>query len=260
MRSSAGWIVFVAAFIVGCESSGRAELPSLTSLTIDPSSSSSSRSAPNEIRWGFEDVGDLLHGNFEIGSRNGGEIEPIRPGAGNSLGAVRFPAFCEGDACARAVIFGVDGETLDPAQQPFAFGAAVLVHGHEISALRGSNVMQKGLATTAQWKLQIDGGGEGKPSCVLRRANGEHPIVVESSVGVADGRWHRVVCQRSQTALAIVVDGEIVAATRIPDAYSVDTAGHRMSVGGNGTHIQNDQYHGALDDVFFALYELRHTR
>lgn len=244
----------MAALAVGCGPGAPDEQPASTSAVGTlPATSSSSPTNLARYLWDFDGV-EALAGWFEaegidVGSHNGGALETIRPGVDGSARAIRFPSLCMGESCPRVVLSVVDSR-LDPGERPFAFGAAVLVELDELSPERGSNLVQKGLSSSAQWKLQIDGGGEGYPSCVLRTADGESRVMVTSTVGVADGRWHRIECRRTADQLLISVDAALAGSATVPVGYSVEPAEHPVTVGGNGPYVDNDQFHGALDDVF----------
>jgi concanavalin A-like lectin/glucanase superfamily protein len=139
---------------------------------------------------------------------------------------------------------------LNPGTRPLAFGATVRLAGGQTS--KGQNVVQKGYsARSSQYKLQIDGIA-GKPSCVL--VDDKRPILqlVRSSVTVADDVWHSVACRRTGGFLVILVDGVLRGLTRIPATLSV-TNRYPLSIGGKGASQDNDQFQGALDDVWVRI-------
>jgi hypothetical protein len=69
---------------------------------------------------------------------------------------------------------------------------------------------------------------------------------------VADGRWHAIECVRSGSAFSILVDGSILRQIRIPAALSIVNS-DPLRIGGKGLSPNNDQFHGAVDDVFVAI-------
>jgi hypothetical protein len=213
------------------------------------------------LRWNF-DGEDPLSG-LSVGSggrpvvarvesRNEGAVTAERPGADGAGGAARFPPVCDGDECPHATLVGPDDARLDPGQRDFQFGVTVLVQPTDLSSSHGSNLVQKGDSSHAQWKLQIDGGGSGRPSCVVRSAGGGTPVTVRATVGVADGTWHRIACRRTSTSLAVLVDDVIVASEPLPAGYSIEPAGEPLTLGAKGPGLNNDQFHGVLDDVYLA--------
>lgn len=105
--------------------------------------------------------------------------------------------------------------------------------------------MQKGYASSpGQWKLQVDGYA-GRPSCVVGG------YLARSAVSIADGRWHDAVCERSDGWLTISVDGVPRGRVAVPAAAAIGND-LPLRIGGTGLAAANDQFHGALDDLFFA--------
>jgi hypothetical protein len=220
-----------------------------------------SAAARQVLRWTFDD-GDVLSaltgpagapGAAQVSTANGGEVRSVVPGADGSEAALGFPAVCDGDACPRVLVEGPDHPDLDPGAAPFVLGVSVQVRPDQLSREHGSNLVQKGISTTAQWKLQIDDTRQGRPSCVLRGPAGADEVVVRSRVSVADGQWHRIACRRTANSAELIVDDEVVGTAAVPQGLSVEPAGQRLAIGAKGSGRNNDQFHGALDDVFFAL-------
>ncbi|MBZ4397669.1 MULTISPECIES: laminin G domain-containing protein [unclassified Myxococcus] len=166
---------------------------------------------------------------------------------------VRFPAVCDGTGCPLANITTPDATDLNPGTALFTFGARVRLTLADLSTAHGSNLVQKGLASTAQWKLQLDDAVQGRPSCVVRTTGGVNPIIVKSSVGVADGAWHKVACQRTSTTLTILVDNVARGSALLPATYDISPTGQAVNVGAKSVGNNNDQYHGEIDDVYFNL-------
>ncbi|NOK12153.1 laminin G domain-containing protein [Corallococcus exercitus] len=113
--------------------------------------------------------------------------------------------------------------------------------------------MQKGLYSTAQWKLQLDDAVTGKPSCVVRTTGGADSVIAKASVGIADGAWHKVTCQRTSTTLTILVDNVARGSALLPSTYDINPVGQPVAIGAKSTGNNNDQFHGAIDDVYFNL-------
>ena len=165
---------------------------------------------------------------------------------------VAFPARCPSGAttCARALLEAPNRADLNPGTRAFRWGASVSVTPAQLSG--SSNVMQKGVTTAdSQWKLQI-GSKHGKAQCVLVGRGSTKAYIARSSVTVANGAWHKVLCQRSGTALTVAVDGVSRGRISIPAALSV-TNTLPLRLGGPNFNKRSDMYHGYLDDVLAVL-------
>jgi hypothetical protein len=181
---------------------------------------------------------------------HGGAVRAITHGTGRALA---FPAKCRVKAkrrCPHVVLQAPPAADLNPGTRPIAYGASVRLARSQTT--KGQNVLQKGYsATTSQYKLQVDGTA-GRPSCVLVDDRKPTIRLVRSSVSVADGAWHAVECRRTGTAFTIVVDGVLRGVLAVPAALSVRNGGP-LSVGGKGASANNDQFQGALDNVWVRI-------
>jgi hypothetical protein len=181
---------------------------------------------------------------------HGGSLRTIAHGAGRAL---LFPAKCArklAKACPHVVLQTPAAADLNPGVRPIAYGAAVLLARNQTT--KGQNVVQKGYsATSSQYKLQIDGIA-GRPSCVLVDDLRPGIRLIRSGVSVADGAWHTIECRRIDAAFAILVDGVTEAVGMVPAALSVNNTGP-LSVGGKGASRNNDQFQGALDNVWVRI-------
>jgi hypothetical protein len=188
------------------------------------------------------------HGHtLAVVSRNGGTVRAVVHGQGTALA---FPARCTTGACPHVALQARSSADLNPGSRDFAYGADVLLQPGQTS--KGENVVQKGYsATSSQWKLQIDGLA-GRPSCVLVDVLRPVIWIAHSSVSVADGRWHAVACHRAGATLAVFVDGVPRGGIAIPATLSV--ANQRpLSIGSKGSFPDNDQFNGALDNVWVEI-------
>jgi hypothetical protein len=177
----------------------------------------------------------------------GGSVRPVVHGSGQGL---QFPLRCTGRKCPTAVLQSPHSADLNPGTRPLAFGATVRLARSQTSG--GQNVVQKGYsATSSQFKLQIDG-REGHPSCVVVDVRKRGIKQVRSTITVADGKWHTVQCRRIGAAFRILVDGVVRGLTRIPAGLSVANR-HPLSIGGKGAYRDNDQFRGAVDDVYLRI-------
>jgi hypothetical protein len=139
---------------------------------------------------------------------------------------------------------------LNPGTRPFRYGAAVRLDATETAP--GENVLQKGYSLGAsQFKLQIDGAA-GRPSCVIVGTASPRIYVLVADRSVADDQWHQVECTRSGASVTISVDGAVAGRQTVPATLSVAN-NEPLRVGGKGLSPNNDQYHGAVDDVFVEL-------
>jgi hypothetical protein len=197
------------------------------------------------VRYGFEGEG---HRPLRVQSAAGGAVQTEPHGGGL---AVRFPPPCpvyRDRTCPRVIL-----ETTfatNPGAAPLRFGAAVRLAANETGD--GENVLQKGFAHGhSQFKLQIDGAG-GQPSCVLVGTSSPRIHVVTAGVSVADGQWHTVECAREGPALTVFVDSGVAGRANVPAELSI-VNNDLLRIGGKGTSTNNDQFHGALDDVFVSI-------
>ena len=182
----------------------------------------------------------------------GGSVRVVE-GINGSRG-LRFPARCSSEPCPNAMVRIADQSALDPGTASFEWGAAVKLALSETA--QGANVIQKGLYNQSggQWKLQVDG-SPGLPSCILSGTRSDGSLqrsAVRSSVTVADGAWHRVVCRRTSSSLSIIIDGVVRGSTGASAVRLSSSA--PVTVGAKAVDSRdNDQFHGVVDDVFMRL-------
>ncbi|GLY98050.1 hypothetical protein Acsp02_53040 [Actinoplanes sp. NBRC 103695] len=180
-------------------------------------------------------------------SRRGGRLGVVAHGNGR---AVQFPSKCSGAKCPHVVLQTPHAADLNPGRRPIQFGATVRLTATETS--KGQNVLQKGYSRKgSQYKLQVDG-RMGRPSCVLVDVAASRIRLARSSVSVSDGRWHAVQCRRSGTQLSVLVDGQVRGQVTVPEKLSVINR-FPLSIGGKGAYNDNDQFRGAVDDVWVRI-------
>jgi hypothetical protein len=212
-------------------------------------------------RYGFDtgsgviaDVTGRGH-NLTIVAGHGGSVRLIAHGAGRALA---FPAKCAKPvkpakttkACPHVVLQTPGTADLNPGTKPIAYGASIRLAKSQTT--KGQNVVQKGYSvTTSQYKLQIDGRA-GRPSCVLVDVTKPGIRLIRSAVSVADGAWHSIACRRIGASFTIEVDGVIRGVGVVPTTLSVSNA-DPLSVGGKGASRNNDQFQGALDNVWVKI-------
>ncbi|WP_189080291.1 laminin G domain-containing protein [Mangrovihabitans endophyticus] len=185
---------------------------------------------------------------MRVAASNGGEWLAV-PRAGGR--AAQLPTACAARrSCPRMVLQSGTAGDLNPWRRSLAYGATVRLPGDQTS--KGQNILQKGYsATSSQYKLQIDGYA-GKPSCVLVGRHDTQIRIVRSAVPVADGAWHDVSCRRSRSVFTIIVDGMVRGRAWVPTTLSVANS-HPLSIGGKGGYYDNDQFQGAIDDVWLMI-------
>ncbi|WP_250037901.1 laminin G domain-containing protein [Paractinoplanes maris] len=163
-----------------------------------------------------------------------------------------FPVACATTAktCPRALLETPNIANLNPGTRTFRWSARMLTIKTQITG--SANIMQKGVAGTgSQWKMQI-GRTNGKAQCVVTGTGSSTVYLARSSGSVADGNWHKVLCQRSGTTLSVWVDNQQAGQTTIPANLSISNT-MPLRVGGPNFKTKTDMYHGRLDDVYAEL-------
>jgi concanavalin A-like lectin/glucanase superfamily protein len=188
------------------------------------------------------------HGHtLAVVSGHGGAVRPVVHGPGMALA---FPQRCGEQVCPHVALQTPSSDDLNPGARNISYGADVLLPPGQTSS--GQNIVQKGYSTaSSQWKLQIDGVA-GRPSCVLVDDKRPGIRLATSSVTAADGRWHAVQCRRAGTTLAVLVDGVVRGSTTVPAKLTIAN-GRPLSIGGKGAYTDNDQFNGALDNVWVQI-------
>lgn len=206
--------------------------------------------------WSFDTP--VLSGSFRDSTGDGHMLVQLTRSDGGITSVVRdkgravqFPRRClRRGACPQAILESPHDETLNPGAAPLRWGATVLLSANQTSA--GQNLVQKGYANQrGEYKLQVDGRA-GRPSCVLVGTGGDRIHRAQSPVTVADGQWHALECRRAASTLVLLVDHVVRARATVPARLSVrNTAPVR--IGGKHLGGRNDQFHGALDDVWIRV-------
>jgi hypothetical protein len=188
------------------------------------------------------------HGHtLRVVTAHGGLVRQVVHGQGSALA---FPAECAGQGCPHVALQSPTSADLNPGTGDIAYGADVLLPPGQTS--KGENIVQKGYsATSSQWKLQVDGVA-GRPSCVLVDNKRPRIRIAYSSISISDGQWHALQCRRAGTTLAVFVDGVDRGSIAVPSQLSVTNA-RPLSIGGKGSFPDNDQFNGALDNVWVQV-------
>jgi hypothetical protein len=161
-----------------------------------------------------------------------------------------FPAVCAtATPCPRSLLEGAGTAGLNPGTRTFRWSARVLINKAQVKG--SANIMQKGVAGTgSQWKMQI-GATQGRAQCVVGGTGLTGGYLVRSSSTVTDGQWHKILCQRSGTALSVYVDDVLKGTATLPATLSISN-NLPMRIGG-ANFKNSDMYHGLLDDVYAEL-------
>ncbi|WIM93865.1 LamG domain-containing protein [Actinoplanes oblitus] len=172
----------------------------------------------------------------------------------NTEGAGRyaaFPAVCPATGtCGKALLEAPNDADLNPGTRNFRWAASVRVTQAQLHGK--ANVMQKGLAgADSVWKLQLTG-KTGRAQCAMTGKGTGQTFTATSARPLADGSWHKIVCERTATSLSISVDGNPGSRTTIPATLSVDNT-MPLRIGGPNFGASSDMYHGQLDDVYIQL-------
>jgi hypothetical protein len=172
----------------------------------------------------------------------------------NTEGAGRYAAFpvacAAATPCARAILEAPNAPDLNPGVRNFRWAATVRVAAAQMKGK--ANIMQKGLAGAGSaWKLQLTG-KTGRAQCAMTGKGTAETFTATSAKPIADGAWHKIVCERSATALGISVDGVAGKKVTIPATLSVDNT-MPLRIGGPNFGASSDMYHGQLDDVYIQL-------
>jgi hypothetical protein len=181
--------------------------------------------------------------------QNGGSLTLVPQGDGL---AVKYPTRCtltpEGQ-CPRAILEGLRDDALNPGTRPMRYGASIMMTHRDLAD--GANVFQKGFSVggMTQFKLQVDH-DKGRPSCVI--ASRTRIYRAEPRMDVADGRWHNLMCTRSDDRLTLIIDGAQRAQVPLPPGLSIANA-EPLRVGGKGAGEGNDQFSGQIDNVFLTI-------
>jgi hypothetical protein len=212
--------------------------------------------APFAVRYDFNGgVGRPIadsRGGHELRplGQNGGALRLVPQGSGL---AVAYPDRCtltKEWACPRAILEGLRDDSLNPGRRELRYGASIRMTRADLAD--GANVLQKGYSVggAGQYKLQVDH-LKGRPSCVIASQRARI-YRAESWVDVADGTWHDLECRRTPNRLITVVDGTARAWVPVPPQLSIANA-EPLRIGGKGPAPGNDQFAGAIDDVFIAI-------
>jgi hypothetical protein len=207
-------------------------------------------------RWTFD--GGVVDGHVADTSGRGPQLT-VRAA---DQGVIQFPAAAQGhyiafpglcaapEPCPRGLLEAPDDADLNPGLRLFRWSARINVTKAQ---LKGSpNIMQKGVTGTgSQWKLQL-GATQGRAQCVVTGAGSATVYLARSAGTVADGVWHKVLCQRLGTTLSVFVDGVQRGQTTIPATLSISNT-LPLRIGGANFNAHSDMYHGLLDDVYAEL-------
>ena len=239
-----------------------AEAASAAPADTPPAAAAAPAAAPATpvlvARWDFNAgaVGGRItdtsgHGGPTLTARGADQGAPRYEGGPTGGKYVAFPDLClPGATCPRALLEAPNVASLNPGTRMFRWSARVHVLKTQIKG--SANIMQKGVAKNgSQWKMQI-GATQGRAQCVAVGVGSPTAYLVRSAGTVADGLWHKILCQRYGNTLSVYVDDVVQGTTTIPATLSI-TNSLPMRVGGANFNAHSDMYHGLLDDVYAEL-------
>ncbi|GIF03164.1 hypothetical protein Asi03nite_07020 [Actinoplanes siamensis] len=219
---------------------------------------SSGETAPSNVvaRYNFDGgatdgkISDLSGkgSHLTVRGANNGTVTINTEGAGRYAA---FPAACAaGATCGRAILEAPDTPDMNPGTRNFRWAASVRVTAAQMKGK--ANIMQKGLAGSGSvWKLQLTG-KTGRAQCAMTGKGSTEAFTATSARPIADGAWHKIVCERTPTSLSVSVDGIAGSKTTIPSTLSVEN-NMPLRIGGPNFGESSDMYHGQLDDVYIQL-------
>ena len=208
------------------------------------------------LRYNF-DNGESLRAGTRVrdvsGNRHHGTVivsgsGQIKRVPGVTGRAAKFPRKCKG--CGRAIIEASDERGLEPRKRAFRFGAAVRVTDNQATGGKDPNIIQKGLINQpgGQWKLELVGA---RPRCVIQGRGGK--VLVSTSVAVDDGTWHTLECARVGRTVTLRIDGAVANQSTGSTGRITNDSPVRVGGKGVGANSGNDQYHGAVDNVYVKI-------
>lgn len=177
------------------------------------------------------------------GYGNGGRLHNVRTGRGGYSG------------------YGYEFERYSIASIPSAaslnpgkFDFTVTTYVNTTARASDWNVTQKGYADTAggSWKIEIrprNGGREGVLACVFRGTTSK--LVLVGGPNVTDGRWHRLVCAKHATSIALQVDHGPIYRAYSSRALGTISNNEPMVIGSK--RLGDDQYVGHIDEESLAI-------
>jgi hypothetical protein len=230
-------------------------IPAVPALAVANAGSTTPTAPTTVARYTFDDGASTAGKVVDTSGRGlpltvrSADSGAVRFVAGKTGRYVAFPAPCAKSAtnCGRVLLEAANDADLNPGTGTFSWGASINVTKAQI--VGSSNIMQKGVSNTeSQWKMQI-GATHGKAQCVVVGHGSAQAYLVRSSVSIADGVWHRVLCQRVGAVLTVLVDGASSGRVAIPATLSIANT-RPLRVGGPNFNTTSDMYHGYLDDVY----------
>jgi hypothetical protein len=186
--------------------------------------------------------------SLTVRSADNGTVAITTEGAGRYAA---FPVPCATTgACARALLEAPNAPDLNPGTRNFRWASSIRITAAQMKGK--ANIMQKGLAgADSVWKLQLTG-KTGRAQCAMTGKGTTQAYTATSTRPLADGAWHKIVCERTATSLGISVDGIPGSHATIPSTLSVENT-MPLRIGGPNFGTSSDMYHGQLDDVYIQL-------
>eukprot|EP01113_Clastostelium_recurvatum_P045403 TRINITY_DN77_c0_g1_i2.p1 TRINITY_DN77_c0_g1~~TRINITY_DN77_c0_g1_i2.p1 ORF type:complete len:244 (-),score=42.55 TRINITY_DN77_c0_g1_i2:890-1621(-) len=210
-------------------------------------------SVSNPVSTVADNSGNGRVGNVVKNSVAGAGVAAVIPGYDGGGKAVKFPDRCNNadPTCKHACIQSPDHASLNPGTAAFQFGAWIKCDNNvDLTSDHGSNLVQKGFADQAQWKLQIDN-PNGYASCLIRDTTAFLYKAQNVTFNVCNNVWNKVYCSRTATSLQLIINNQVSGSVAVPASFNVNTAGSVVSVGAKNAKVDSDQYHGYMDNVAY---------
>ena len=254
-----------------------------TALLVPSATAGWASAKLNEVSSGFDDRPAGTEITTVVNEGIAVTTQSVRTASGGALisrvaeltggRAAEFPSFDGSSTGPRAVLAVVNAgqsDQLNPGSAPFRFGAHVWLDrtsGNRSYYDNGNNVIQRGLYSGSQFKIQIDGG---QPSCRVSGALGSAEVA--STARLVSERWYQLTCRRRVVDAGDLVELEVTPVTSDPalngpivtrsPVVAVGATGFSystpLSVGGklhNNLSIvrASDQFNGRLDNPFLFI-------
>jgi hypothetical protein len=162
--------------------------------------------------------------------------------------ALQFPQW------GHAALVLPEADRFDPGSRDFEVSAWISVTAAQIGP-DGSNVVQKGLGSGSQWKIQVD---DGYPACGFVDTEGRRVLWAgRPSTPVTDGAWYRVTCRKTSTEVSLTVQriGQPSPRPQVEQATLGTISNDApVTIGSKGTATDYDLFRGRIDNIAIRVY------
>lgn len=92
----------------------------------------------------------------------------------------------------------------------------------------------------------------GFPSCVLVDSETSETVRVLGDLSVADGAWHRIICERSGSDVTLTIDGQVSGIEVVSTTPNIENTAP-VRIAGKHPRPDGDFYFGDVDNVFLRI-------